>query len=68
MAADDTKRPNCLKVCFSDRALIDLGRLAARDERGAADLVHWIVRRYLYGNLAGAAPADQGPDRDNEGQ
>lgn len=67
MAADDTKRPNCIKVCFSDRAFIDIGRMAARDDRSPADLVHLIVRRHLYGHFAGTPGSDQGPERDHEG-
>jgi hypothetical protein len=64
MAADDTKRPNCVKVCFSDRAFIDLGRMAAREDRTVADLVHLIVRRHMYGNYAAPASAEE---RDQEG-
>ncbi len=64
MAADDTKRPNCVKVCFSDRAFIDLGRMAARDERAVADLLHWIVRRHMYGNCAAGAPNEEGTPSD----
>jgi hypothetical protein len=64
MAADDTKRPNCVKVCFSDRAFIDLGRMAAREDRTVADLVHLIVRRHMYGNYVPPAP---GEERDSEG-
>lgn len=64
MAADDIKRPNCVKVCFSDRAFIDLGRMAAREDRSVADLVHLIVRRHMYGNYVAPAPNEE---RDQEG-
>lgn len=65
--ADDSKRINCVKVCFNDRAFIDLGRMAAREERTVADLVHLIVRRHLYGNFARNGADDEGPERDREG-
>lgn len=48
--ADDTKRINCIKVCFDDATFIALGRMAAREDRKVADMVHLIVRRHLYGN------------------
>jgi hypothetical protein len=66
LMADDTKRPNCVKVCFSDRAFIDLGRLAAREDRSVADLVHLIVRRHMYGNYAQGSVNDEGTERDRE--
>jgi hypothetical protein len=66
LMADDTKRPNCVKVCFSDRAFIDLGRLAAREDRSVADLVHLIVRRHMYGNYAVGPQGDEGTERDRE--
>jgi hypothetical protein len=30
--ADDTKRINCIKVCFDDATFIALGRMAARED------------------------------------
>lgn len=66
MAADDTKRPNCVKVCFSDRAFIDLGRMAARDDRSLADFVHRVMRLHMYGNCAVEAPNDQGTPGDRD--
>ena len=64
--ADDTKRPNCVKVCFSDRAFIDLGRMAAREERSVADLLHLIARRHMYGHYAKATSGAEGPEGDHE--
>jgi hypothetical protein len=62
MAADDTKRSNCVKVCFSDRAFIDLGRLCAKEDRSPPELIHLLIRRHLYGNLASAVAGQQGPE------
>jgi hypothetical protein len=49
MAADDNKRENCVKACFTDREFIDLGRLSARSDRKVADMVRVLVRRCMYG-------------------
>jgi hypothetical protein len=65
--ADDTKRVNCVKVCFDDRAFIALGRVAAREDRKVADLVHVIVLRHLYGNYRRDPLEDEGTDRDRDG-
>jgi hypothetical protein len=65
--ADDSKRINCVKVCFDDRTFIDLGRLAAREDRKVADLVHSIVRRHMYGNFARSGLEDEGTERDRDG-
>jgi hypothetical protein len=66
--ADDIKRSNCVKVCFSDRAFIDLGRIAARQDRSVPDLIHVLVRRHLYGHLALALAVEEGPEQANDGQ
>lgn len=65
--ADDNKRVNCVKVCFDDRTFIDLGRLAAREDRKVADLVHSIVRRHMYGNFARNVPEGEGTTEDRDG-
>lgn len=49
MAADDLKRENCVKACFTDREYIDLGRLSAREDRKISDMVRVLVRRAMYG-------------------
>lgn len=56
----DTKRENCVKVCFNDRAFIDLGRLAAREDRKVADMVHVIVCRHLYGHYSREGVSEEG--------
>jgi hypothetical protein len=60
VAADDTKRTNCVKVCFTDREYIDLNRAAVLQERSKADMVYWLARQGLYGIL-------NKPARDHEG-
>mgnify|MGYP007039181128 CR=1 FL=1 len=62
--ADDIKRVNCVKVCFSDRLFIDLGREAARQDRTVAELVHLIVRRHMYGNYVREDVSAEVPNQD----
>jgi hypothetical protein len=49
MAADDIKRTECVKVCFTERELLDLNRLAIREDRKLADMVRVMARRVMYG-------------------
>lgn len=60
----DTKRINCVKVCFTDREFIDLGRFAAREDRKVSDLVWVEIRRRMYGTLAADSPDQQGTESD----
>lgn len=62
--ADSEKRINCIKVCFDDNTFLAIGRMAAREDRKVADLVHSIVRRYLYGNYERMPVEAQGTDAD----
>lgn len=68
MAADSTKRVNCVKVCFTDREYIDLNRAAVKSERSKADMVYWFARQGMYGMLnrpdvevEGTKGSDDGP-------
>lgn len=64
MAADDSKRQNCVKVCFTDREYIDLGRCAARERRKVAEMVRFLVCKSMYG-MVDARPEDsQGTETD----
>ena len=65
MAADNSKRVNCIKVCFTDREFIDLGRQAAREHRKLADLVAVIVRQRMYGIVAADPQGDEGTESDD---
>lgn len=62
--ADDSKRINCIKVCFDDPTFIAIGRLAAREDRKVADMVHLIVRRHLYGNYQRDPQIEEGTPSD----
>jgi hypothetical protein len=62
--ADSSKRINCVKVCFTDREYIDLGRLSAREDRKLADMAHVMVVRGMYGIVEAQPQAGEGPDGD----
>ena len=62
----EDKRINCVKVCFTDREYIDLGRLSAREDRKLAEMARVLVCRGMYGTLNPAAPHDQGTGEDHE--
>lgn len=62
--ADNVKRINCVKVCFTDREFIDLGREAARENRKVADMAWFLVRRGMYGIVAAPAPEGEGTNED----
>lgn len=57
--SDTAKRVNCVKVCFTDREYIDLGRLSAREDRKLADMARVMVCRGMYGMLITSAAADE---------
>lgn len=62
----DSKRVNCVKVCFDDRLFIDLGRRAAREDRKVADLVHRIVVTDMYGSFRPDTAETEGTARDHD--
>jgi hypothetical protein len=64
---DDRKHTEAVKTWFTERELVDLSRLAAREDRKLSELIRVIVRRHMYGNVGcnaedfhGANSADEG--------
>lgn len=55
----DSKRINCVKVCFNDREYIDLGRLSAREDRKLADMARVMVCRGMYGIVNTVQPEEE---------
>lgn len=58
------KRINCVKVCFTDREYIDLGRMSAREDRSLAEMVRVLVSRNMYGTLVQGSSATEGTHED----
>lgn len=48
---DDRKRSEAVKVWLTERELVDLSRLAAREDRKLSELIRVIVRRFMYGTI-----------------
>lgn len=59
---DDRKRENVVNLRLTDRELLDLSREAGRQDRKVAELVHYIVRVYLYGHACINQPCEEGAD------
>ena len=59
---DDRKRENVVNLRLTDREMLDLSRDASRQDRKVAELVHFIVRSYLYGHVCIDAPCCEGAD------
>ena len=66
MAADTTKRTECVKVCFSESMFLDLNRRAIREDRSLSELVYLIVRDDEYGKGKGPGAGGEGTQRDHE--
>ena len=64
--ADDTKRTECVKVCFTERELLDLLHLAVREDRKPADMARVLCRRAMYGMVRAEPVGGEGTDRDHE--
>jgi hypothetical protein len=59
MPLESIKRTECVKVCFTEREIVDLNREAVRENRRLADLVYVMVRASMYGRVGQAAPAEE---------
>ena len=62
--ADSNKRTECIKVCFTEKEFVHIGRLCAREDRKPADMVYVLVRRAMYGIIAPPQQDDEGTDSD----
>ena len=54
---DDRKHSEAVKVWLTEREMLDLARMADREDRKVSELVRVIVRRFMYGNV-GCPDAD----------
>lgn len=64
--AESVKRTECVKVCFSERMMLDLNRLAIRQDRTLSELIYLWVRDRAYGELKEAAAREEGTERDHD--
>lgn len=66
MAADATKRTECVKVCMSERMFLDLNHKAIRADRTLAEFIYLILRDWTYGNGNGPREIPQGTEGDRD--
>ena len=65
---DDRKHSEAVKAWFTERELVDLSRLAAREDRKLSELVRFIIRRHLYGTIGAFESDIHGANSPNEGR
>ena len=53
----DDKHTEELKLRLTEREMLDLSRLAARDERLTAEFARMVLRRFMYG-IVSAGPCE----------
>lgn len=63
---ENGKRTECVKVCFTEREMIDLNRRAIRQDRTLSELIYLIVRNFEYGEGKGPNVGDQRTERDHD--
>lgn len=62
----DTKRTECVKVCFEEKLFVDLNRIAILQDRKLSDLIYILSRKYAYGHVTPAALGDEGTQGDSD--
>lgn len=65
---DDRKHTEPVKAWFTERELVDLSRLATREDRKISELVRVIIRRHLYGNIGCSADDFHGANSPDQGR
>lgn len=68
MTIDDRKHSEPIKAWFTERELVDLTKLAAREDRKLSELIRVIVRRHMYGNIGSACEESMGANSADEGR
>lgn len=63
---ESVKRTECVKVCFSEKVMLDLNRRAIREDRTLAELIHLIVLDDEYGKGKGPGRSPQGTAEDRD--
>jgi hypothetical protein len=64
--AESVKRTECVKVCFSERMMLDLNRRAIREDRTLSELIYLIVRDDEYGKGKGPGAIEEGTESHRE--
>jgi hypothetical protein len=64
----DSKRVHVIKVCLDDDEMLDVGALAAADDRSPSQLVAHMARTAMYGRIGDPLPARKQSSEANWGQ
>jgi hypothetical protein len=65
---DDKKHSEAVKTWFTERELVDLTRMAVREDRKLSELIRVIVRRHMYGHVAPISEDFHGSNSPDEGR
>lgn len=68
MAVDDQKHTEPVKVWLTERELLDLSRMAAREDRKVSEMVRVMVRRNMYGMVGCGTDENHGAKSPDEGR
>lgn len=66
--ADDNKRTEPIKLWLTEQELLDLTRLAIKDDRKPGEMGRVILRRYMYGYIGAFQSDIHGANRTDEGR
>ena len=66
--ADDHKRTEALKLWLTEQELLDLTRMAIKDDRKPGEMGRVILRRFIYGYIGAAADEIHGANRAEQGR
>lgn len=68
MTIDDRKHSEPIKAWLTERELVDLTKLAAREDRKLSEMIRVIVRRHMYGHIGGSCDESMGASSADEGR
>lgn len=68
MTIDDRKHSEPIKAWLTERELVDLTKLAAREDRKLSEMIRVIVRRHMYGHIGASCDESTGANSADEGR
>lgn len=68
MPTDNQKHTEHVKVWLNERELVDLSRIANREDRKLSELVRVIVRRFMYGSIGSDCDCGNVPNSSDAGR
>lgn len=68
MTIDDRKHSEPIKAWLTERELVDLTKLAAREDRKLSEMIRVIVRRHMYGHIGASCDESTGANSADKGR